>query len=108
MKTVSFYISEYGYGHAARSLALIRKLLTTRKDIKIIICNSFAFGFLKDSLKEFGNRVIFHQVETDVGYVLKEHSIELDAIGLNKKCKEYLEKVPEISRKKLAFCVHLR
>lgn len=76
MKTIAYYISDYGFGHATRSVALIRELLSKSEEIKVIICHSFAMTFLKESLKD--DRVTFREVHTDVGYYLKENSLMLD------------------------------
>jgi len=91
MKTIAYYISDYGFGHAARSVALIRHLLAIGEDIRIIICHSFALHFLQGSFKD-ENRVAFHTVETDIGYVLKKDSIEPDIEKLNVEYEKYLKK----------------
>lgn len=103
MKTIVYYVSEYGYGHATRSIALIRQLLDLREDIRVIICNSFAMDFLKDSLQEYGDRIIFHHVSTDVGYVLKNQSLDIDSAALNEACRGYLETLPKVVSKEVEF-----
>ncbi|MDP7978351.1 glycosyltransferase [Bacillus sp. WLY-B-L8] len=103
MKTFVIYISEYGFGHATRCIALIREMLSVRKDIQIIVCHSFALDFIRESLKEYAGRVIFHDVETDVGYILKEHSLELDGETLQKVCKEFCTGLPEKIENEVAF-----
>lgn len=74
MKTVAYYISDYGYGHAARSIGVIREILNQDKDIKVIICASFALEFLRQSLPE--DKVSFREIKTDVGYYLNAQSIK--------------------------------
>jgi uncharacterized protein (TIGR00661 family) len=91
MKTIAYYISDYGFGHAARSVALIRQLLKMGKDVRVIICHSFALHFLRESLKG-ENRVTFRKMETDIGYVLRKDSIEPDIEKLNVQYKKYLKK----------------
>lgn len=49
MKTIAYYISDYGFGHASRSIAVIRKLLN-HPEVEIMICHSFALSFIKESL----------------------------------------------------------
>ncbi|GGH84248.1 UDP-N-acetylglucosamine transferase subunit ALG13 [Pullulanibacillus pueri] len=82
MKTIAYYISDYGFGHATRSIAVIRELLKTRDDIRVIICNKFAMKFIKASCKElphsWDGRVEFREVQNDIGYILKRDSIEPD------------------------------
>ena len=91
MKTIAYYISDYGFGHAARSVALIRQLLKMKEDVRVIICHSFALHFLRKSLKG-ENRVTFRTIETDIGYVLKKDSIEPDIEKLNVEYAKYLKK----------------
>ncbi|WP_214807101.1 hypothetical protein [Exiguobacterium sp. s102] len=85
---IAYYISDYGYGHATRSVAIIRELLKNNKNLNIIICHSFAQRFLKESLKD--SRVIFRTLETDVGYILSPHTLELDHLKIQEMYEEYL------------------
>lgn len=103
MKTVVFYISEYGFGHAARCIALMREMLQTRKDIQIIVCHSFALQFIRESLKKYEDKIIFHDVETDIGYILKEHSLELDVEKLQLAYEEFCEKLLEKINNEVSF-----
>ncbi|MEW4209515.1 glycosyltransferase [Priestia megaterium] len=89
MKTIAYYISDYGYGHATRSTAIIRELLKQNEQIEIIICHLFALDFLQQSFRH-ENRVMFRKVATDVGYVLKENSLEPDAEVLNDNVSSYV------------------
>ncbi|WP_253264187.1 hypothetical protein [Geobacillus sp. DSP4a] len=86
-----YYISDYGFGHATRSVALIRQLLKMEEDVRVIICHSFALQFLRESLKD-ENQVTFRKMETDIGYVLQKDSIEPDIEQLNVEYKKYLKK----------------
>jgi len=104
MKTLLvYYISEYGYGHATRSVAMIRELLNRNALLKIIICNQFALPFLKESLKEYGDRVLFHEVKTDVGYVLKEGTLELDPMAMNVQYRDYITAFPDLVKEEWMY-----
>ncbi|KAF6245788.1 glycosyltransferase family protein [Nitrosopumilus sp. b2] len=61
MKRIVVYVSDHGYGHAARAISLLREFKSD--NYEIIIKNSNAFNFLKKSLPE--TRVI--NWKTDVG-----------------------------------------
>ncbi len=89
LKIIAYYISDYGYGHAARSTAIIRELLKQNEGIEIIICHSFAIEFLRQSFR-YEHRVRFREILTDVGYVLKENSLEPDADLLNHRVASYV------------------
>ncbi|MGG1885884.1 glycosyltransferase family protein [Priestia megaterium] len=82
-------MSDYGYGHATRSTAIIRELLKQNEQIKIIICHSFAIRFLQQSFKN-EQRVQFRNVSTDIGYILKENSLEPDKNLLNHELVSYV------------------
>ncbi|EJS74043.1 glycosyltransferase family protein [Bacillus wiedmannii] len=103
MKTFVFYVSEYGFGHATRCIALIRGMLSVRKDVRIIVCNSFALQFLRTSLTGYGDRVIFHDVETDVGFILKEHSLNLDKEKLALAYEEFCAELPQKINNEIDF-----
>lgn len=89
MKVIAYYISDYGYGHASRSIAIIRELLRD-SDIQIIVCHSFAISFMKNSI--LSSRVTFREINTDIGYFLKSGSIYPDKKLL---LEEYLKFINE-------------
>ncbi|MBM7573501.1 glycosyltransferase family protein [Aquibacillus albus] len=90
MKTIAYYISDYGFGHASRSIAVIRATLKHNKDIKIIVCHSFALDFLKDSLKDLN--VEFRKLKTDIGYFLQTNNIFPDPAKIE---REYIRFIDE-------------
>lgn len=89
MKTIAYYISDYGFGHAARSIAIIRELLEKEPSYRVIICHSFAMDFLRNSLPY--DQVSFRKIATDVGYFLKEGSLEPDKEKLAKEFDRFVE-----------------
>ena len=52
MKKICFYISDYGYGHATRSVALIRKILSRYPDSRIFVKSEGPFDLLLKSLQD--------------------------------------------------------
>jgi uncharacterized protein (TIGR00661 family) len=100
LKTVAFYISDYGFGHASRSIAIIRKLLN-EQDIKVIVCNSFSLNFIKKSLNS--GKVQYRNIRTDVGYFLKEKSIYPDKIRLYQEYRNFLVNWNERVSKEQSF-----
>lgn len=103
MKTIAYYISDYGYGHASRSIAVIRNFLDKTADAKVIICNSFALAFIKESLAEYGKRVVFHEVHTDIGYVLKKDSLEPDPLSLQTQLQAFYDNWEEVVANELEY-----
>lgn len=83
MKTIAYYISDYGYGHASRSIAIIRRFLEVNVNVNIIICTSFATSFLRKSLNS--KHVSFRIINTDVGYYLCDKTIKPDNSKINRE-----------------------
>jgi hypothetical protein len=48
----------------------------------VVVCHSFAVDFIKESLKK-ERRVKYHEISTDIGYKLKQDSLEPDVKGMN-------------------------
>lgn len=91
MKTLGYYISDYGYGHAARSIAIIRSLLH-RGHYRVVICSGKTLGFLQDSLQGLGGHINLHfrECSSDLGYILKPHSIEPDLDVFKQEYADYI------------------
>ncbi|GGD76155.1 hypothetical protein [Paenibacillus nasutitermitis] len=105
MITICYYVSDYGYGHAARSIAIIRMLvMRERKRLKLIICASRSLGFLRESLKDCGESDIeYHHTASDLGYCLKANSIEPDLELLHSRYGEYIAELPKEAVKEKMF-----
>ena len=73
MKKIVFYISDHGYGHATRSLALIRNL--AQCEVKIIIKTGRPLSFIKESIG-YRYNIEFKNSQNDVGLILKENSFK--------------------------------
>lgn len=92
--TVCYYISDYGYGHATRSIAIIRTILERYHDlpIRMIVNCGKALPFLYDSLHASilplegkGHQIEFRSTFSDTGYVLQHDSIAADIQGLRQQ-----------------------
>jgi hypothetical protein len=100
LKTIAYYISDYGYGHASRSIAIIRKLLE-HPEVKIIVCHSFALTFIKESITS--NRVSYRNIKTDIGYILEKDSIYPDIERLFMAYKEFIEDWDGYTKREIEF-----
>lgn len=101
MKTIAYYISDYGYGHASRSIAIIRGLLEINPTIHIIICTSFATSFLKQSLSS--KSISFRTINTDVGYYLNEKTIKPDTSKISNEYKLFVQDWEKKSNREYDF-----
>lgn len=90
MITIAYYISDYGYGHASRSVAVIRSILQqSGQFVKIIVCSCKTLPFLMRSLNGVG-QVEYRRTSSDVGYVLQPGSIEPDIERLRVEYNNYI------------------
>ncbi|RSK28656.1 hypothetical protein EJF36_18275 [Bacillus sp. HMF5848] len=101
MKTIAYYISDYGFGHVTRSTALIRQLLQCDDTIHIIVNHSYGLDFLRKAL--VSDRVSFRERETDIGFFLKEGSIQPDRERLRAEYEKYIAAKPSFIKEEIAF-----
>ncbi len=88
MTNICFYISDYGYGHASRDIAIIRKFINENKDVKIFVKTEGPYNFVRQSLPQKNVEVI--QTKNDIGVVFKENSVSVDIERTKKMLEEWL------------------
>lgn len=104
MRTVAYFISDYGFGHAARSIAIIRTMLHVDPHVKVMVCCSFALDFIKKSLQdEDQKRLYYHQVMNDFGFMLKKNSIEVDVLRMNKEYETFIHYASGYAQDQMRF-----
>ena len=99
---ICFYISDYGYGHASRSIAIIRKLLNEYKDAKIYVKNSRAFDYIRHSLPQENIEVIKNK--NDIGVIFRENSISVDREQTRGMLIEWIKSWDEYIKIEKQFC----
>ncbi|ACS99093.1 hypothetical protein [Paenibacillus sp. JDR-2] len=102
---IAYYISDYGYGHATRSIAVIRAMLLVAEQFYMLtICSSDKIlAFMKASLSDYQEVIQYRRCISDVGYVLQPDSIEPDTVAFIAKYHEYLEKLPHEAAREADF-----
>lgn len=92
---IGFYVSDYGYGHAARTIALLKNLLMKNQNFyKISVCSSIhVLKFIQNSMKDYSN-ILYRVISLDLGYVIKPKSLEIDISKLNYDYLCYMENFP--------------
>ncbi|WP_411344956.1 glycosyltransferase [Paenibacillus sp. WLX1005] len=110
LTSVAYYVSDYGYGHAARSIAVIRRLLADSPEpLRLIIHCGKALGFMYESLQEDSRHQLeFRTVSSDTGYVLKQDSIAADTEGLRNKYRQDLSLLGERVEQEREFLLQQR
>ncbi len=99
---ICFYISDYGYGHASRSIAIIRKLLSEYKDAKIYIKNSGAFDYIRHSLPQENIEVV--KTNNDIGVIFRENSIIVEREQTRKMLLGWVSSWDKFIKTEKLFC----
>ena len=106
MKTIIFYISDHGFGHAARNIPIIKELLATDETLKIIVKTGIAQGEFIDSNFLGESRLSVVKEAMDVGLVLKPMSFEIDVLALEARVECYIESWEQRIEREVEFLVH--
>ena len=89
---VIFYLSDHGFGHAARNIPIIELLLEDGHEV--IVKTGEAQGeFIRDSLKRYKALEVI-SASMDIGLILKNSSFEIDKVALEKKVRTFLTTWP--------------
>lgn len=93
MKLIAFYISNHGFGHAARNIPIIEDMLIHNKDLKIIVKTAEKqLQFMKQSLEKFSPKIAYYESNNDIGLILKKGSIKVDKTKLENTLNEFVNK----------------
>ena len=98
MISVAYYISGHGFGHAVRSLQLIRSLKERCAELEFYI-RSPTPKWLMDHLPF---PLSYERRTTDVG-IVQPDSLAMDVEGTLRSCQELHERIPSITEEELAF-----
>jgi len=90
MKTIAFYVTDRGFGHLTRSLALIAKILQKSDHQIYLACGSSQVEYATVFLNKYKGRVIYKKLKTDCGTRVKENSFEIDINKTVDKINEFL------------------
>ena len=102
MTNICFYISDYGYGHASRDIAIIRRILDEINDVKIFVKTAGPFHFVKQSLPQKNVEVI--QTKNDVGVVFKENRVIVDRERTKKMVDEWVDSWDGYIHNEMGLC----
>lgn len=102
---IVYYVSDYGYGHAARSIALIRRLMERNigKNILLVICSGRSLPFIRKSLAMYEQQIVYRNTQLDLGYITKPGSVELDYSEMKNGYKEYIRRFPTLVKQEKEF-----
>lgn len=102
MKTICFYISDYGFGHATRSIALIRKNLSHNTDVRIIVKSEGPYDLLRQSLQD--PRISVIRGRNDISVPLNPATDAVDVDKTRILLTEWQESWPDYIAREVRFC----
>jgi hypothetical protein len=91
MKTIAFYITDSGFGHLMRNIALIEEIIQTTTYNIVIACGEIQNAYAKGILSRYKDRVGFIDASTDAKSVFKENTLQVDVEATAKNAKAYLD-----------------
>lgn len=99
-----FYLSDHGFGHMSRNISVIASVIRRYDSYVHIVCGKRQLEFAKDVLRNMLNeeqcsRIIYREEHTDIGLVLYDGTLDVDAKKLADACDMYVESVPERSHR---------
>ncbi len=95
MKTIAFYVTDLGFGHITRSLAIIEKILESTSHHIYLTCGELQIDYATVFLSKYSGRVTFNVENTEAGTVLKEDSFECDKEATESKIQYFLDALDE-------------
>ena len=99
MKRICFYTSDYGYGHAARDIALIRRIQQSGF-AETFVKTDTAFDFMRRSLP--GCTVI--RQRNDISLIYKKDGINIDRDLTERALDEWVDSWDDYIRSEKDFC----
>ncbi len=78
MKTIAYYITDSGFGHLTRSTAIIEYILENSDYYILIVCNKNQNDHAKIGLRQYEERLIFIDVDTDANSAFIENSLKVN------------------------------
>lgn len=87
---IAFYISSHGFGHMTRSLAIIEELLNRTEYYIYIASGIKQNNFAQLYLDRFTDRVIFNDIQTEVGLINFSEGLSVDVNITQDKLYEFI------------------
>lgn len=98
--SICFYISDYGYGHAARDIAVIRRILKEYNNAKVFVKTDGPYWLIRQSLPD----VTAIKVRNDIDPAYKENSLILDRAETERRLDRWISSWHDYIRTEKAFC----
>jgi hypothetical protein len=102
MPTICYYLSDYGFGHAARAIGVIRALIEVQHDLRIIVKTSGPVDLVRRSLDHSRISVIDSRNECDVIHI--EGASDVDRAATRTAFLSWIGIWDEYVSREVAFC----
>lgn len=100
---IAWYISSHGFGHMTRCLSLIESILKNSEYKVYIVCDKKQNDFARIYLSKFVDRVIYRDMVTDIGFVNKKNSLEVDTVVLKEKLEVFISNLDDVVKAECEF-----
>lgn len=90
MKTIAFYVTDLGFGHLTRSLAIIEQVLEKFDDKIYLACGELQIEYASVFLHKYSDRVTYRIVNTEAKNIVKKDSFEIDHEMTTHSVEEFL------------------
>lgn len=101
MRTIGYYVSDTGFGHITRSLALIEQILEESDYQVYLVSGKMQIEYAKIYLIPYEGRVIYQITETEAKTVYFENTLTTDVKTTEKNVEKFIHKLPELLEKEL-------
>lgn len=95
MKTIAYYVTDSGFGHLTRSVAIVKHLLKNSDYNVLFACNKEQNNVAKVGLIKYEKRVSFINVDTDANAAFHENSLKVDIETTRNNIVEYLDELED-------------
>ncbi len=90
MRTIVFYISAHGFGHASRDVEVINALLAIDPDLEIVVRTAASRWLIELTVR---GPLRYHRVECDTGIVQLD-SLRLDERETIRRARQFMSELP--------------
>jgi hypothetical protein len=104
---LAFYASSHGFGHMTRCLAIIEELLETTDHLIYLASGAYQNSFARVYLARFGNRVTYRDIQTEIGLVNKENTLQVDIPRLEQELTDFMAGWDAAVAEEVAYLQHL-
>lgn len=101
MKAIGYYVSDTGFGHITRSLAIIEQILDESDYHIYLVSGKMQIEYAKIYLIPYEDRVTYQITETEAKTVYFENTLTTDVKTTEKNVEKFIQKLPDLLDKEM-------